>query len=321
MALSNRPKILVTSTNYSIYCSEAKQLLESSGCEIIENMRGRPLTFEELSEVVHDVSGVVAGVDTWNEEVFKLAPKLKVIGRFGVGVDNIDLDKAREYGVQVTNVPGGNANAVAEFAVGLILSALRNIPNLYQSARRAYWDRHVGEELQGKRVGLLGFGNISRKLARKLQGFDVELVAFDKYPNEAAAKELNVKLASFEEVLSTSDIVSMHLPALPETYHIMGDKQFGMMKPGSYFINTARGTVVNEEALRKALTDGPLGGAAIDVYEHEPVTADNPLLTTDRIVTTPHTAAETLETYRLVGLTTARAILDVLEGRTPHNLL
>ncbi|MBD2864753.1 phosphoglycerate dehydrogenase [Paenibacillus oceani] len=312
-------KVLVTATNYSRLCAEAKRLLEEGGCEVIENKVGRPHTFEELAPLVADIDGVVAGVDTWDEAVFKLAPKLKAIARFGVGVDNIDLAKAREYGVQVTNVPGGNANAVAELTVGLLLALIRSIPALHQSARRGYWDRHVGGELAGKTVALLGFGNIAQMVAKKLSGFDVEIIAYDKYPTAAKSAELGVELVSAEEALARGDIVSMHLPSLPDTRHMMNDERFGAMKRGAYFINTARGALVDEGALYRALKSGTISGAAIDVYETEPVSSDNPLFQLDNIITTPHTAAETEETYRQVGLVTAQALLDVFVGKRPDN--
>lgn len=321
MAMSKVNKVLVTATNYSTLCVEAKQLLESNGVEVLENKLGRPHTFEELKELVHDIDGVVAGVDTWDEEVFKLAPHLKAIARFGVGVDNIDLAKAQEYGIKVTNVPAGNANAVAELTVGLILSVMRNIPSLHQSARRGYWDRFVGAEMIGKTVGLLGFGNIAQMVAKKLQGFDVGIIAYDKYPNEGKARELGVELVGSNEVLHRSDIVSMHLPSLPETYHMMSDAQFALMKENAYFVNTARGALVDEKALHRALSNRVIAGAAIDVYEKEPVSADNPLFQLDNLVSTPHTAAETFETYHKVGLATAQALLDVFAGKEPHNLL
>ncbi|MEF3308628.1 phosphoglycerate dehydrogenase [Paenibacillus sp. GYB004] len=312
-------KVLVTATNYSRLCAEAKRLLEEGGCEVIENKVGRPHTFEELAPLVTDIDGVVAGVDTWDEAVFQLAPKLKAIARFGVGVDNIDLAKAREYGVRVTNVPGGNANAVAELTVGMLLALIRSIPALHQSARRGYWDRHVGGELAGKTVALLGFGNIAQMVAKKLSGFDVEIIAYDKYPNAAKAAELGVELVSAGEALARGDIVSMHLPSLPETRHMMNDGRFAAMKRGAYFINTARGALVDEAALYRALKSGTIAGAAIDVYETEPVSADNPLFQLDNIITTPHTAAETEETYRRVGLVTAQALLDVFAGKQPDN--
>ncbi|TMV46137.1 phosphoglycerate dehydrogenase [Paenibacillus mesophilus] len=317
--MSGLKKVLVTATNYSVLCAEAKRMLEEGGCEIIENKVGRPHTFEELVPLVADIDGVVAGVDTWDEAVFKLAPKLKAIARFGVGVDNIDLAKAKEYGVKVTNVPGGNANAVAELTVGLLLSLIRNVPTLHQSARRGYWDRHVGEELAGKTVGLLGFGNIAQMVAKKLRGFDVSIIAYDKYPNTAKAEELGVELVSSDEVLSRGDIVSMHLPSLKETRHMMNDAAFAKMKRGAYFLNTARGALVDEQALYRALESRTIVGAAIDVYESEPVSADNPLFKLDNIITTPHTAAETAETYHRVGLVTAQALLDVFAGKEPAN--
>lgn len=314
-------KVLVTATNYSIYCKEGKKMLEDAGCVIVENRVGRPHTFEELVPLVGDVDGVVAGVDTWNEEVFKRAPKLKVIARFGVGVDNIDLDKAKEYGIKVCNVPAGNANAVAELAVGLMLSAVRRIPFLHESARRAYWDRYVGVELSGRTIGLVGFGNIARLTARKLQGFDVKLIAYDKFPNAQAAEQLGVELVGFDELLERSDIVSLHVPSLPETRHMMSFEQFAKMKPTAYLVNTARGAIVDEKALWHALKNGVIAGAAIDVYEEEPVKADNPLLKLDNLITTPHTAAETEETYRRIGIATAEALLRVFAGKEPPNLL
>lgn len=319
--MNDLKKVLVTATNYSLLCPEAKKLLEEGGCEIIENRVGRPHTFEELVPLVADIDGVVAGVDMWDEAVFRLAPKLKVIARFGVGVDNIDVAKAKEYGIRVTNVPGGNANAVAELTIGLLLSLLRSIPALHQSARRGYWDRRVGEELAGKTVGLLGFGNIAQMVAKKLSGFDVSIIAFDKYPNTVKAARLGVELVSFDEVLARSDIVSMHLPSLKETRHMMNAETFAKMKRGAYFINTARGALVDEEALYRALESRTIAGAAIDVYEREPVSADNPLFRLDNIITTPHSAAETAETYRRVGLVTAQALLDVFAGREPANLV
>lgn len=314
-------KVLVTATNYSKLCADAKRLLESHGCEIIENRFGRPLTFEELKEVVGSVDGVIAGVDTWNEAVFKLAPQLQGIARFGVGVDNIDLEAARRYGIQVTNVPRGNANAVAELAIGLMISVRRHIPALDRSTKNGGWERFVGSELAGGTIGLLGFGNIAQLTAKKLKGFDVEIIAYDKYPDTAKASEYGVTMTTFEQVLAHSDIVSMHLPSLKETHHIMNDKAFARMKPSAIFINTARGAVVDEQALSRALSSGVIAGAAIDVYESEPVSADHPILQIGNLITTPHTAAETFETYTRVSMITAQALLDIFEGREPPNIL
>jgi len=319
--MTRKMKVLVTATNYSALCADAKKLLESNNCEITENPFGRPMTFDELSSYVPDADAVVVGVDTWDESVFRIAPNLKVLSRFGVGVDNIDIEKAREFGIKVTNAAGKNANAVAELTIGLILSAMRNIPALQQSTRQGRWDRFVGEELISRTIGLLGFGCIAQKVARKLSGFDVEILAHDKYPNLEAARNLNVSMESWEHVLERSDVVCMLLPNLKETRHFMNEKTFSMMKDKAYFINTARGALVDEKALYAALQRGKLSAAAIDVYEREPTSADNPLFTLSNIVTTPHTAAETYETYHEIGLFTAQAILDVFAGKKPSNLL
>lgn len=319
--MENRKKVLVTATNFSALCAEAKSLLEENGVTVIENPHNRPMTLEELKDVVGDVNGVIAGVDTWDESIFQLAPQLKVISRFGVGVDNIDIKKAKEYGIKVTNAPKLNSNAVAELTINLILSSLRNTPNLHFSTKIGKWERFVGTELKGKTVGLLGFGNIAQSVAKKLQSFDVKVLAYDKYPNEEIAEQYNVIFTSYEEILQSSDVVSMHLPNIQETHHFMNQERFGKMKDGSYFINTSRGGLVDEIALHDALKTGKLKFAGIDVYEVEPVKPTNALFELDNIVTTPHTAAETYETYHSVGLMTAKAIVDVFQGKTPENLL
>ena len=313
--------MLVTATNYSTYCSAAKALLEENGVEVIENPYGRPMTRDELLTVVGDIDGAVVGVDTWNEKIFAHAPKLRAMARFGVGVDNIDLAAAKAHGIQVTNAKGMNSNPVAELTVGLILSTLRNVPAFNASIREGKWDRFMGRDLAGMTVGLLGFGDIAQRVAKKLSGFDVSICAYDLYPNLEKARELNVEMVSMEETLHRADVVCMHLPSLPSTHHIMDAQTFGMMKDGSYFINTARGALVDETALAQALRSGKLTAAAIDVFDQEPVRRDNPLFALPNLFATPHTAAETYDTYHNVGLATARQLLDVFAGKKPNNLL
>ena len=314
-------KVLVTATNYSTYCSAAKALLEENGVEVIENPYGRPMTRDELLTVVGDIDGVVVGVDTWNEKIFAHAPKLRAMARFGVGVDNIDLAAAKAHGIQVTNAKGMNSNPVAELTVGLILSTLRNVPAFNASIREGKWDRFMGRDLAGMTVGLLGFGDIAQRVAKKLSGFDVSICAYDLYPNLEKARELNVEMISMEETLHRADVVCMHLPSLPSTHHIMDAQTFGMMKDGSYFINTARGALVDETALAQALRSGKLTAAAIDVFDQEPVRRDDPLFALPNLFATPHTAAATYDTYHNVGLATARQLLDVFAGKKPNNLL
>lgn len=316
-----KKQLLVTATNFSKYCSEAKELLEHEGFALIENLKERPLSFSEISKIIAQIDAVIAGVDTWNENVFALAPKLKVIARFGVGTDNIDLKSTAAHNIVVTNARNMNANAVAEMTVGLIFSVLRHIPHLNNTLRLGHWERFMGTELSGKRLGLLGFGAIAQSVAKKLQNFDVELCAFDPCPNFEAAHKLNVKIIDFEPLLKTCDILSLHLPSLPETYHIMGKTQFDMMKEKSYFINTSRGALVDEKALFQALQTGKLRAAALDVFEQEPATMENPLFSLNNLICTPHTAGETQEAYRTISLANAHAIIDVFHGKKPKNCL
>ncbi len=314
-------KILVSVTNYSKYCYKSKKILEDNGCEIIENPYGRPFTFDELKVLVGDIDAVVAGIDDWNEDVFRLAPKLKVIARFGVGVDNIDVAKAAEYGIAVTNCVGINASAVAEQAVGLLLSVVRRIPRLNTSTRNGSWERLMFHEIRGKRLAMLGFGTIASSFAQKMKGFGVDMVAYDKYPDLEKAEALGVKMVTFDEAISTADFISIHLPALPDTFHIINAQTIAMMKDRVYIVNTARGMLADEKAVYDALKSGKIAGYASDVFEVEPARKDNRLFEFDNYICTPHTSAETYENYAECGLVTAKAVLDVFNGKTPLNLV
>lgn len=314
-------KVLVTATNYSKYCQAGKKILENAGCKIIENPHGRPYTFDELKEIVEDIDGVVVGVDDWNEDVFKLAPKLKGMARFGVGVDNIDLNAAKEHGIIVCNSPGINSSAVAEQAVALMLSLIRNIPEMNRAVRKGEWPRPMFHELKSRTIGFLGFGAIARNVAQRLAGFGPEMIAYDKYPNQEAADKLGVRLVSQEEVLKESDIISIHLPATDETKHLINKETIQQMKDGVYIVNTARGSIVNEADMAGALESGKAAGFGTDVFEHEPIDLSGPLFKYDNYIATPHVSAETFENCETTSVVTARALLAVFEGREPENRL
>jgi D-3-phosphoglycerate dehydrogenase / 2-oxoglutarate reductase len=314
-------KILITATNYSKYCARAKRLLEESGYELIENAFGRPMTFDELKSRVSDVCGVVVGVDNWNEEIFKLAPRLKAMSRFGIGVDNIDLAAAKARGIKVTNARGINADSVAEYVVALILALYRDILGLDASTRAGKWERYVGNTIRGKKVGLVGFGAIAQYVAKLLSTFGASLVAYDLFPDEAAAKRLGVAFVGFEELIEQCDIISLHVPSTPETAKLIGEVQLNHMKRSAILINTARGAVVDQAALFEALRRKRIAGAGIDVFEREPTDAANPLFALDNVVVMPHSAAETYETYEAVSIATAEAIMDVMDGKEPRNWL
>jgi D-3-phosphoglycerate dehydrogenase len=305
------------------YHKEAKEVLKNYGCKLIENKYERAMTFDEIKEVIADIDGIIAGsAEPFDENVFKLAKKLKVIARYGIGYDNVNIAKAKEYGIKVTNVRIFElSNGVAEFTVGLILDTLRRVPQMDKATKEGKWERFSGKQLKGMTVGILGFGAIGGGVAKMLSGFDVNLLAYDKYPDHEKARKLNVEMTPFEQALKDSDLVTLHIPNMKETYHIMGKEQFALMRDGAYFINTARGMLVDETALYNALKSGKLAGAAIDVYEKEPPGTDYSLFKIDNIICTPHVASENIENTKAVSLATAKAIIDVFEGRIPANLL
>ena len=312
--------ILVTASHFETLCQDAIRLLEENGHRVILNNHDMPYySFEELAVWAPEIHGAIIGMDQWNDQVFQIAPNLKILARFGVGVDNIDLEAAKRRGIQVVNAAGMNANAVAELALTMILNCLRQFPQLNQELIQGTWARAVGRDLQGKTVGLLGFGDIGSRVAKKLSGFDVNLIAYDPYPNLKKAEMLGVTMADMDTVLQQSDIVSIHMPSIPATRHVMNRETFGKMKPGSYFINTARGALVDTPALVEMVSNGHLAGAAVDVYEQEPLPMDAPILHTPGILCTPHTGAETLETYQNISIMAAQAVIDSLGGKEPKN--
>lgn len=314
-------KILVTVTNYSKYCQAGKRILQDAGCEIIENTSGRPFTAEELEELVGDVDGAIAGADVWSEQIFRAAPKMKVLVRFGVGVDNFDLEAAKKYGITVCNCPGINTTAVAEQAVALILGLTRQIVWLNKETKEGKWPRIMMHELKNCTVGILGFGSIGRNICEKLKAFSPVLIAYDKYVDEKEAERLGVEMVSFEEVLKRSDVISVNLPAVPETIGIINSQNITKMKNGVYLVNTARGSLVKEKDVAEAIRTGKIAGFATDVYAREPITRENPLLSSDRVIMTPHTSAETYENCETTSCVTAKIVLDVLRGREPENRL
>lgn len=314
-------KILVTATNFSMLCKEAKAFLISEGCEIIENPFGRPMTYEERKDLMGDIDAVITGPDVWDQRLFEISPKLKCIARFGVGVDNIDLDGARTRGIKVFNAAGQNSDSVSEHTMALILACVREIPHLNIITRRDTWERCIFHELRDLTVGLLGFGGIARLVAEKLRPFHPRIIAYDKYPNYEIAEKLGVQMCSFEEVMSKSDVISLHLPSLPDTVHIINDESLSLVKKGAILINTARGTVVDEGALYRALTNGTLSWAGLDVYEKEPVSPENPLMKLSNVICTPHAAAESYEVYRDVAIFCAHGVISVLNGNDPVNWL
>jgi len=280
-------------------------------------------SFEEPSLIkeVKEMDGIIIRANgKVGRKLMESAPKLKVIGRHGVGVENIDLEAATEKGIWVVNTPDANDISVAEHFFGLALMLSKMLKKADIALREGRWEvryQYIGKELHGKTLGILGFGRIGRSVGRiGHKGFDMKVLYYDAIRYEEVEKEIKALKMSLEEVLSQSDYISINLPMLPETKGLLKAREFSLMKPSSYIINLARGPIWDEKALYSALKEGRIAGAASDVYEVEPATKNHPLLQLENFIGTPHMAAHTDEALRRMSLV-AEDVIRVLEGKAP----
>lgn len=288
--------------------------------EVIVNPHGRPLTSDELVPLVADVDGIIAGLDDYDDAVFAAAPRLRVLARYGVGVDRVDLDAAASRGVIVTRTPGANAIAVAELAIGLVLAAARGIPRLDEAVRAGEWPRLEGKELTGGTAGVVGFGAIGRLVAERARGLGMTAIAFDPMLPDEAFSRAGVERVDIDELCRRSDVVSLHVPLLPETRHLLDERRLGLLPPGAIVVNTARGGLLDEAAARRALDDGRLHGVAVDVYETEPPSS-SPLVGHSAVVATPHAGGHTSGAVRRMTDQSIEALLAALRGEQPDGLV
>ena len=245
-----------------------------------------------------------------------LGQKLKVIGRVGVGIDNIDVDAATKRGIVVVNAPTGNIVATAEHAVALMLALARNIPQANSHLKSGQWrtEDMVGTELRGKTLGIVGIGNVGSQVAKRVQAFEMHVIAHDPFVSEDHARNLEVELVSLDQLLREADFITLHVPLTPATEKLIGGKELEKMKPTARIINCARGGLIDEEAVVSAIKTGKLAGAAFDVFTREPA-IDGPLFEEDKIIVTPHLGASTVEAQTSVARDVAEEVLAVLQGR------
>lgn len=315
-------KLLVTPTSFGKpENAEARALLESFADEVVYNDLGVPLQGEELLKRLDGVDGYIAGVDYITEDVVKQMPdSLRVISRYGAGVDRVDLPACKAHGIVVTNTPGANSTAVCELAFALMLSAARNVPMLSGAVERGEWPRNNGMELAGKTLGIVGLGAIGKKLALRAKAFDMSVQAYDPYMDTKFAEQNGVKVATLDELLKTSDVISLHVPLNGQTRHMIDARCIAEMKPGAIVLNTARGGLIDEQAAAEALRQGKLRGLGLDAFEQEPL-KDSPLIGLPNVVFTPHTGAHTAEAVRNMGLMAVQNAICVLKGeKCPYTL-
>ena len=292
-----------------------------AGFEVIEAYGSSP---EQLLDLVKDVDAIAVRSDTRiTAEVIAAAPKLKVVGRAGVGVDNIDIEAATDRGVIVMNTPTGNTLATAELTFTHMLCGTRPIVQACAGMRAGRWDRkkYTGSELSEKTLGILGMGRIGAEVAKRAQAFNMTVLGYDPYLTESRAKTLGVKLATLDEVIENADYITVHMPLTADTKHMLNADAFGRMKDGVRVFNCARGGIIDEAALIEALNSGKVAAAGLDVYEDEPPAEDSPLRQIENLVLTPHLGASTQEAQENVGIDVAKQMIEALKGEMVRNAL
>jgi len=289
------------------------KILKDAGFEIDISPE---ISYEELKGKVRNYDVLVVRSRTKvTREIIEAGEKLKVVGRAGAGIDNIDVEAAKEKGVKVLNTPEAPAIAVAELTIGLLLSLARQIPRADSSMKEGRWAKKEfrGWQLNGKTFGVIGLGHIGEKVARLAKAFGMKILITKRTPPPPEIlKELEAEFVPLDELLRRSDVISLHVPLTPQTYHMIGEREIQLMKDGAFIINTSRGAVIDEKALLKALKSGKLGGAALDVYEVEPP-EDYSLMKLPNVVCTPHIGAQTVEAQRAAATLLAQKIVNELK--------
>ena len=297
------------------------KLLETVGQVILASAKDEETIIREAA----DCDAILIRSAKITKNIINSIPNLKVVAKHGIGVDNIDVKAATEKGVMVVNAPESNINSVAEHALAMILALSKNLVIMDKKTRNdefASRNKIICMELKGKTIGLVGLGKIAKLLAKKLKSLDVDIIAFDPYIDGEKAKELGVKLVNnLDELLEKSDFVSLHIPLTEENKKIIGKEKLSKMKKSACLINVARGEIVDEKALYEALKENIIRGAALDVFEQEPPSADNPLFQLENIILSPHNAALTSEALVAMATDSAQGIEECLKGEIPKHLV
>ena len=305
-------KILVTPRAFAKSGMEQIERLRKEGWEVHVNETGKSYTKEEFISYAKDVDGIIIGVDLADKEMLDQGPTLKAIAKYGVGVDNIDMEYAQKKGIKVSRTIGSNSLSVAEHAMGLIFTLAKNTYSAVQDVKNGNWNKVYGFELQGKTIGIIGFGNIGKNLARLAQGMNMKVMAYDAMPIDTEYAEKNhIMIAEYEQLLKESDVISVHMPLTAETKDMIDKKAFAIMKSNAIVINAARGGIINEADLYEALMNKRIAGAGFDVFTQEPP-KDSPLLKLNNFILTPHTASKTKEADdNTIRMSTANILRDL----------
>jgi len=309
--------VLVTTRSFGREVSEPMDRLRKAGCTILEWREGSGLDEADLRTKVARADAWIVAFHPIGAVLMDAAPRLRVIAKHGVGVDNIDIRAATARGILVTTAPSANDQAVADLTMTLLLSLLRRLPEANASVKSGRWERFLGDGLTGRVMGIVGLGRIGQNVACRAKGFGVELIGADPVWPIEAAQELGIRRVELNDLFTQADIISLHAPLTPDTTGLIDEAAIALMKPRVWIVNTSRGKIVNEKAMYEALASGKVAGYATDVFEAEPPVG-NPLLALPNVVATPHMGTHTRESLRLMGDRVVDAVLRVFNGERPE---
>lgn len=303
-------KILVTARSFGNTDNKAQKLLEDNGFTVKKLVEKDGPILEQLEREIGDAYGIIAGLEKYSAELIKKGKNLKVISRYGVGYDKVDLDAAKEQGILVTITPGANGDSVADMAVALMLNAARNINFIHQSIVQKDQKRIPGVEMFQKTLGVIGTGRIGKGVAKRCKGFDMDILCYDVYQDKEFEKEVGAKYVDIDTILKEADFITIHSPLTEETENLFDKEAFAKMKNKAVLVNTARGGIINEDDLYDALKNGEIGAAGLDATVTEPA-YESKLLELGNCIITPHIGATTHEASSKMGLMAAQNIIDI----------
>ena len=317
--MSKKWKVIGTAVTFGKFYKDTVKRLEEAGCEVMLNPFGRPFTNDEMIKYASDADAIILGNDKVPAHVMQHFTNMKIIAKHGVGVDAIDKDKAKEMGIIVTNAPSTNKEEVADCAMGFLLMLARDFLSIVNSTKDKKWIKYPGISLYKKTIGIIGVGNIGLATAHRATGFSMNILGHDLVERDEA-KKIGVNYVALDELLAKSDFISLHVPLTEKTYHMIGAREFSLMKKNTVLVNTARSKCVDPVALKTALLDKTLCGYATDVYDFEPPAWEE-LFDFPNVLLTPHIAGTTYDSNKRMGDTAVDNVLAVKNGLTPPNLI
>lgn len=316
-------KVLVLSLSFCEYGLNDKpgKMLKDANIELVVNTSGKKYLEKDTLPIIDQFDGVITGADPVTAEVIRKGKNLKIIAKNGVGYDNIDVQVATQNGIYVTTTPGAVEQTVADTTMGLMINLARNITLGDRSIRKGGWERLRGTEVWEKRLGIIGLGTIGKNVAHRAKGFNMEILAYDPFMDLDYCKKHEISSVGLDQIFETCDYITIHCLLNESTRHLVNSERLGKMKPGAFLINTSRGGVVEEKALAEVLRERKIAGAALDVFETEPLPKDSPLFDLDNIILIPHIAGYSHDVTIKAGVMVAESVLAALKGEVPPHLL